>query len=495
VPDAAGLMPGQVGYDPSTDPSSSSYNQQSEVDWFVQNQIPASVTAAANQTPAAGASASGSQQGTAGASGGSSLPQFTPNMTPDQVRTAANAYIAAAGIPNTDNGQYWVNMYANSNGASDPAYIQSQLENGIVANGGNPAAFGPASATAPGGYGPGTPGASDGSAAGSNPAGVNVSLPGAPTFNPYAPTTSFVDPTTGVPTPTALSQLATPTGATATQFTPPPDFVAPTLAQAEAQPGYQFAEQQGAQTLQASALASGLGQSGGTAEALINYGQQAAETDYQNVYNNALSAQAQAYSQGSNTVAQNNAATLAVQQSNAAQGLAYGTANNSAVATNNAAALAAQNQGYTQGANTYQTNYQNAFQTNQANNAGALANYQAQVSAALGQGNLQLGVGYQGLAANQQGYNQALTTNTTDFGQNLSLAQLGSVASPNYQGAGVTAGTTTQSGANAAAAGTVGAANATNAGLANLSNLGSSAALYSYAYPGAAPTYNVQATN
>lgn len=66
-------------------------------------------------------------------------------------------------------------------------------------------------------------------------------------------------------------------------------FQAPTLAQAEQQPGYQFALQQGEQAMQNSAAASGELLDPNTQRALQNYGQNAAETDYNNVYNQALS--------------------------------------------------------------------------------------------------------------------------------------------------------------------------------------------------------------
>jgi hypothetical protein len=65
-------------------------------------------------------------------------------------------------------------------------------------------------------------------------------------------------------------------------------FSAPTLQQAEQTPGFQFQLQTGDQALQQSAAARGNLLTGGTAEALQNYGQGLAQTDYQNVYNNAL---------------------------------------------------------------------------------------------------------------------------------------------------------------------------------------------------------------
>jgi hypothetical protein len=67
-------------------------------------------------------------------------------------------------------------------------------------------------------------------------------------------------------------------------------FSAPTAAQAEATPGYQFQLQQGEQALQNSAAASGGLLSTGTAKALDQYSQGLASSNYQNTYNNALNA-------------------------------------------------------------------------------------------------------------------------------------------------------------------------------------------------------------
>ena len=53
-------------------------------------------------------------------------------------------------------------------------------------------------------------------------------------------------------------------------------------------PGYQFQLQQGEQALARGAAASGGAFSGGTMQALTRYGQNQAQSDYQNVYNNAL---------------------------------------------------------------------------------------------------------------------------------------------------------------------------------------------------------------
>lgn len=65
-------------------------------------------------------------------------------------------------------------------------------------------------------------------------------------------------------------------------------FTAPTLAQAEATPGYQFNLQQGTQAINENAAATGNLQSGNTGVALEKYGQGLASTTYQQAYQNAL---------------------------------------------------------------------------------------------------------------------------------------------------------------------------------------------------------------
>jgi len=65
-------------------------------------------------------------------------------------------------------------------------------------------------------------------------------------------------------------------------------FQAPTAAQAEATPGYQFQLQQGLGALQNSAAGRGSLLSGRTLADLNNYAQGVASTNYQNVFNNAL---------------------------------------------------------------------------------------------------------------------------------------------------------------------------------------------------------------
>lgn len=65
-------------------------------------------------------------------------------------------------------------------------------------------------------------------------------------------------------------------------------FSAPTLAQAEQTPGYQFQLQTGTNAINENAAATGNLLSGNTGTALENYGQGLAQTDYNNLYNQAL---------------------------------------------------------------------------------------------------------------------------------------------------------------------------------------------------------------
>lgn len=72
-------------------------------------------------------------------------------------------------------------------------------------------------------------------------------------------------------------------------------FTAPTAAQAEATPGYQFQLQQGENAMQNSAAARGGLLSGRTLADLNNYAQGQASTNYQNTFNNALTQYQSAY--------------------------------------------------------------------------------------------------------------------------------------------------------------------------------------------------------
>lgn len=74
-------------------------------------------------------------------------------------------------------------------------------------------------------------------------------------------------------------------------------FQAPTMEQAQNEPGYKFALQQGTGALTNSAAASGNLLTGNTGEALQQYGQNLGEQNYQNVYNRAMQQYQQGYNQ------------------------------------------------------------------------------------------------------------------------------------------------------------------------------------------------------
>jgi hypothetical protein len=67
---------------------------------------------------------------------------FDPAFTPDQVRALVNTYIAAGGVANTDNGQYWVTEWPVW-GSHDPAYFRTRLEQGIAQQPGYNGIFSP----------------------------------------------------------------------------------------------------------------------------------------------------------------------------------------------------------------------------------------------------------------------------------------------------------------------------------------------------------------
>lgn len=125
-------------------------------------------------------------------------------------------------------------------------------------------------------------------AAGATPAGGPRSLMGAwtgtaptsPTIAPYPAWTPYEAPTPYTPpTPYVPGTYEAPT------YTPAQPFVPPTAAQAAAEPGYQFALQQGQQALERSGAARGVTNTGGTLKNILDYGQQAATQQYGNVYN------------------------------------------------------------------------------------------------------------------------------------------------------------------------------------------------------------------
>ncbi|MGH9452353.1 MAG: hypothetical protein ACRD2O_00105 [Terriglobia bacterium] len=89
----------------------------------------------------------------------------------------------------------------------------------------------------------------------------------------------------------SLQSLLAPGGALTQNYTSTAGpFTAPTAAQAEQTPGYQFQLQQGLDALQNSSAARGGLLSTGTAKNLEQYAQGLASTNYQNAYNNSLGA-------------------------------------------------------------------------------------------------------------------------------------------------------------------------------------------------------------
>lgn len=92
-----------------------------------------------------------------------------------------------------------------------------------------------------------------------------------------------------------LSQLLGPGGSLSQQWTG--QFQAPTLAEAEQYPGYQFQLQQGEQAVQNAASAQGELLDPNAARAEAGYAENLAQTDYGNVYNQALQQYQMSYNQ------------------------------------------------------------------------------------------------------------------------------------------------------------------------------------------------------
>lgn len=107
--------------------------------------------------------------------------------------------------------------------------------------------------------------------------------PTSPTVAPYAWTPYEA------PTPYTAATPYQPGAYEAPTYTPAQPFVPPTAAQAAAEPGYQFALQQGQQALERSGAARGVTNTGGTLKNILDYGQQAGAQQYGNVYNRAAS--------------------------------------------------------------------------------------------------------------------------------------------------------------------------------------------------------------
>lgn len=147
----------------------------------------------------------------------------------------------------------------------------------------------------------GAPGSTPGAGSASSP--ETLSIPGA-NGSVSLPGVSGV-------TGTASTNLGT-FGSLMSQY-PGGQFTAPTAAQAAATPGYQFASTQGENAINAGAAANGSLLTGGTLNAEQQYGQGLANTNYNNVYNQALQSYNTNYNTWSNNQANqfNRLATLA----------------------------------------------------------------------------------------------------------------------------------------------------------------------------------------
>ncbi len=114
-----------------------------------------------------------------------------------------------------------------------------------------------------------------------------VDVPGSPTpGTPYIPPTPTPGPTPNY-TPPSLSGPPLPGSPAPFSYADyaPGKFTAPTLDEALNDPGYQFRVGEGAKNLDRSAAARGVLNTGGTLKDAINYGQNAASQEYQNVWN------------------------------------------------------------------------------------------------------------------------------------------------------------------------------------------------------------------
>lgn len=165
---------------------------------------------------------------------------------------------------------------------------------------------------------------------------------GTTTTGPTTTTSPF--PTFTPPPFTTQTGVAAPNPYTFTPFSYG-DFSAPTLADAQNQPGYQFGLQQGQQALENSAAARGTLRGGGTLKDLFGYTNAAAEQNYGNVFNQDLTSYNTNRDNAFGTWTANNAGNLSAFNTN------FGAAKDVSSTANNAA----------------QANYNNAF----SNAAGA----------------------------------------------------------------------------------------------------------------------------
>lgn len=316
-------------------------------------------------------------------------------------------------------------------------------------------------------------------------------------------------------------RVSSPEALAAKQLADPAQLHNLSLAEFQADPSFQFRQNQGIEALQNQNAAKGLARSGGAFKGLIDYAGQSASQEYA-----AANERAQQVAQGNIT---NTANTVG--QNNAANAQAYGLSNQfkqAAETTNAGNSLAAWQayQGMRQNADQFnasrtdtaaQNNFANKFSVQNANNANSLAAFQANTNAKLGYGNLDLGYTQAGnafslgqgqlalgnksadqnydlgLKGNALGYysagnsaanaagqlglgwaNYGLNADQQQFNQGYSLADMGLRASGQYgnaaAGYGAASGANATGAGNAAASGIVGSANATNAGITGAAN-------------------------
>ena len=256
----------------------------------------------------------------------------------------------------------------------------------------------------------------------------------------------------------------------------PSPFGAPTGADMSNDPGYQFRLKQGLDSIEASASARGVLNSGNTLQDVENYAQDYASNEFQNVYNRAF-----------NTWQGNTGTDLAAQQQQYGQAAgAYGQ--------NVDTALRQNQQAYDQALQGYQTNFGNSLQsylTNYGTYTGlaglGLNAYNTAGNLGLGYGNLGVSQGYLGLAQNQQPFNQLYSLAQLGYGATNSLTgqgiDLASIYGNQATGAGNFYGNSYTGAGNANAAGQVGSANAWNGGVAGIAN-GFNLGLYGAYYGG-----------
>lgn len=260
----------------------------------------------------------------------------------------------------------------------------------------------------------------------------------------------------------------------------PAPFQAPTLAQAQQNPGYQFALQTGVGAMESSASAKGLTGSPATLKAINDYAQNFAQQNYANVLNQQqgiyglntqtglqgyqanLSGQQQGYGQALGTAQQNAQTDLNYNQANVGNQLSAYQANQQTALS--AAQLNAQQQqaAYNVNAQQGQFGYQNQLQQNQFGAQNAQQQYNTNYGNALNEYMLN--------------YNQFQTNQNNQYSRLLGQSQQGLQAAGALSGVGQNfaqnQGGLLEGQGNANAAGQVGASNAWNSALGNIGSLG-----------------------